>query len=74
MNFKGDASNLNNISEYLIAKDYSSHLILLARIPSVMITKVKTNLKTTVLQISSRIIRKFFKKPCPSIKLKPINK
>ena len=27
VNFKGDASNLNNISEYLIAKDYSSHLI-----------------------------------------------
>ena len=27
VNFEGDASNLNNISEYLIAKDYSSHLI-----------------------------------------------
>ncbi len=27
VNFDGDASNLNNISEYLIAKDYSSHLI-----------------------------------------------
>ena len=27
VNFKGDASNLNNISEYLIAKDYSTHLI-----------------------------------------------
>lgn len=27
VNFQGESANLNNISEYLIAKDYSSHLI-----------------------------------------------
>ena len=45
---EGDASNLNNISEYLIAKDYSSHLIPTSSY-TLSYDNKRTNLKTSFL-------------------------
>ena len=48
VNFEGDAKNLSNISEYLIAKDYSSHLIPTSSYTLSYDNKAITNSKTTV--------------------------
>ena len=62
VNFEGDASNLNNISEYLIAKDYSSHLIPTSSFTLSYDNKSKNQLKNYIffrfhLESSGNILR-----------------